>query len=144
MSCHVMMSWCQQCNVTEPIGRSAPKFSGASDLSRLSGQSGAAQSLSCPAQASPPPSHRSRLGLLYSSWVSWSISPHFNINLKCCLSEPVGTSAPRFSSSSESLGVFRSATGKSFNFVCPAQASPVPSHRLGKLSQKPLVSLNDR
>ena len=78
----------------------------------------------------------SRLALLYSSWVSLSISADFNIYLKCCLTEPVGTSAPRFSSNSESLGVFKSATGKSFNFVCPAQASPVPSYRLGKQSTK--------
>ena len=90
----------------------------------------------------PPLLPLTGLGLLYytapGSPDSWSSSPHSNLNPNCCLIEPVGTSAPRFSSNSESLGVFKSATGKSFNFVCPAQASPVPSHRLDTISQKPL------
>ena len=43
--------------------------------------------------------------------------------------ESIGTSAPKFGSNSESLGVFKAAMTESFNFVCPAQSSPVPSFR---------------
>ena len=51
----------QVCNMQtfiEPIGGSAPKFSGVSDLSRLLGKSSHSQTLSCPAQGSPVPTFR--------------------------------------------------------------------------------------
>ena len=45
-------------NLSEPVGGSAPKFSGNSHLSGLIGKKNHFQTLSCPAQGSPVPTFR--------------------------------------------------------------------------------------
>ena len=67
--------------------------------------------LVCPAQGSPVPSHRSVL--LSSS----------------SLAEPVGGSAPKFSTDLTTSGVKRPSNSP-FSLSCPAQGSPVPAYRL--------------
>ena len=43
--------------------------------------------------------------------------------------EPIGGAAPKFSSSSKSIGIFEEHGGESLALVCPAQAYPLPSFR---------------
>ena len=43
--------------------------------------------------------------------------------------EPIGGAAPKFSSSSKSIGTFEEHGGESLALVCPAQAYPLPSFR---------------
>ena len=43
--------------------------------------------------------------------------------------EPVGGAAPKFSSSSKSIGTFEEKGGEPLALVCPAQAHPLPSFR---------------
>ncbi len=52
---------------------------------------------------------------------------HGNFSLFCV--EPIGSAAPKFSTSSETLGSYKVLTGVQFALLCPAQASPVPGFR---------------
>ena len=75
--------------------------------------------LVCPAQGSPVPSHRL-------------------VNLsRFSLAEPVGGSAPKFSTDLTTSGVKRSSDA-AFSMSCPAQGSPVPAYRL---YLKPVLTL---
>ena len=65
-----------------------------------------------------------------------SLRGHFPaFNIKCqwstiIFSEPIGFSAPKFSSESKNLGDFSIEHLSSYNLNCPAQSSPAPSFRL--------------
>ena len=48
--------------------------------------------------------------------------------------EPIGFSAPKFSSDSRNLGDFSISSSSSYNLPCPAQASPPPSVRWNSLA----------
>ena len=93
----------------EPVGGSAPKFSGELKISTPEKASDEPLSLSCPAQGSPVPSFRSVLKGL-------------------TLAEPVGGSTPKFSGKLKSSTVEESFA-QPFSLSCPAQGSPVPSFR---------------
>ena len=43
--------------------------------------------------------------------------------------EPIGMSLPKFSTTSDTLGSFKSKIGKSFSLLCPAQGKPIPAFR---------------
>ena len=66
--------------------------------------------------------------------------------LHLCIAEPVGSSAPKFQSSTQSsLGTFRVHQQAAFAFTCPAQGSPTPTFRwipLKKLMHFLLVLLS--
>ena len=64
----------------------------------------------CPAQGSPVPAHR------------------FVHPSRSSLAEPVGGSAPKFSTDLTTSGVKRSSNAP-FSLSCPAQGSPVPAYR---------------
>ena len=66
--------------------------------------------LICPAQGSPVPAHR------------------FVHPSRSSLAEPVGGSAPKFSTDLTTSGVKRSSNAP-FSLSCPAQGSPVPAYR---------------
>ena len=51
------------------------------------------------------------------------------INKYRYVTEPVGGAAPKFSSSSKTIGTFDEKGGDSLALVCPAQANPLPSFR---------------
>lgn len=129
---------------SEPIGFSAPKFSSESkNLGDFSIEHLSSYNLNCPAQSSPAPSFRLVTNLLYEGlWLlddttttALGYSPHSHnksaVSIRFWILEPIGTSAPKFSTNSDTLGSFKSALGSSFNFVCPAQSSPTPSFRWG-------------
>ena len=59
-----------------------------------------------------------------------------NVNgqqLTIIFSEPIGFSAPKFSSESKHLGDFSIKHLSSYNLNCPAQSSPAPSYRLVRI-----------
>jgi hypothetical protein len=66
--------------------------------------------MSCPAQGYPIPDYRYK---------------HIFVNIP----EPVGSSIPKFSSISNTLGNFDIEEKTDFNLNCPAQGSPAPSYR---------------
>ena len=96
-------------NILEPIGGSLPKFNN-DDTKNENVLVHSKFSLSCPAQAYPVPGFRYILK-----------QEHF--------SEPVSSSAPKFTSSSVSLGSFLVDASKSHCLICPAQGSPKPEFR---------------
>ena len=53
----------------------------------------------------------------------------FHENKILFTTEPIGGAAPKFSSSSKSIGTFEEHGGESLALVCPAQAYPLPSFR---------------
>ena len=135
---------------SEPIGFSAPKFSSESkNLGDFSIEHLSSYNLNCPAQSSPAPSFRLVTNLLYEGlWLlddttttALGYSPHSHnksaVSIRFWILEPIGTSAPKFSTNSDTLGSFKSALGSSFNFVCPAQSSPTPSFRWGSVTFYP-------
>ena len=114
-SARVHQSICQFISVTlsciiEPVGGSTPKFSGKLTSSSLKEAANRPFSLSCPAQGSPVPSYR------------------YNLNKHSLHAEPVGGSAPKFSSSQTSAG-FTTRLQSTFSLSCPSQRSPIPSYR---------------
>ena len=109
----------------EPVGGSAPKFSGELKISTPEKASDEPLSLSCPAQGSPVPSFRSVLNVL-------------------TLAEPVGGSTPKFSGKLKSSTVEESFA-QPFSLSCPARGPPF--HRLGRfyfslIFQNPLGALH--
>ena len=98
-------------DLLEPVGGSSPKFSGDQTIRVLSKASSMPLDLICPAQGSPVPAHR------------------FVHPSRSSLAEPVGGSAPKFSTDLTTSGVKRSSNAP-FSLSCPAQGSPVPAYRL--------------
>jgi hypothetical protein len=99
----------------EPIGGAKPKFSQETEIFQFTKSSRTSLALLCPAQGHPLPSFRLvRPGIF--------ISPQF-------FKAPIGGTKPKFSQESESL-TFTKSSGTKLALLCPAQASPVPSHRL--------------
>ena len=103
--------------LTEPVGSSAPKFTLKRDGERRGVMSGSPFDMSCPAQGSPVPAFR-------------LVLPTFLIT------EPVGGSAPKFSSDAKTSGIDRAAM-HSLSLACPAQGSPVPAYRYFSLGDHP-------
>ena len=97
-------------NISEPVGLSLPKFSSSRESQKFKLQSKLNYNLNCPAQGSPIPVFR--YGIIFA---------------KTYL-EPIGSSAPKFSSSSEAQK-FRVRSSQSYNLNCPAQGSPTPMFR---------------
>ena len=126
---------------SEPIGSSIPKFSTNQVTSGFVSKSMTAFALTCPAQGNPTPSYRSVVSSLQSLFcyvflkIFSSINPllalnNFSVKITFPSSEPIGSTAPKFSSSSNSLGDFAVTQTLSHSLSCPAQASPTPSFRL--------------
>ena len=93
----------------EPIGSSAPKFPSSRVTSGFVELSHKPISLSCPAQGFPVPSIR------------------YVILRNLVISEPIGSSLPKFLSKSIDVLVIKSS--EMINLVCPAQGYPLPSFR---------------
>ena len=114
----------------EPVGSSAPKFSGSDYLLGTENEENTAIRLSCPAQSFPTPSFR-----FVRAFVKLPIPIEFilcisNSSLKQCLQfiAPIGGSVPKFSSETDGSKLFRPAM-LAISLTCPAQAYPVPTFR---------------
>ena len=97
-------------NILDPIGSSLPKLSSVSIEVKVSKQS-TPLSMGCQAQGHPIPNFR------------------YDIKLFIYFLEPVGSSLPKFSSTSNSLGNFDIDEQSTYNLNCPAQGSPAPNFR---------------
>ena len=93
-------------------------------------------SVTCPAQASPPPFFRlKKFKSARQSQLRESRSPHSRFVCQTMyISEPVGGSAPKFSEKSSGF-VLTEKSARPFSLACPAQGSPTPSYRsVGQMS----------
>ncbi|MPC33058.1 hypothetical protein E2C01_026397 [Portunus trituberculatus] len=99
----------------EPLGLSSPKFPSADTSRSQSLHAATAISLSCPAQAHPPPQFR--------IWNCFALLSPF-----LTLTEPVGLSTPKFPNIDVSRTQVR-RVGTSFPLLCEAQAHPSPAFR---------------
>ena len=104
--------------LSEPVGSSIPKFSSKMNLVAFEEKVENSVALTCPTQGSPLPSFR--LGLLLLLCMFFISSVFFL--------EPVGGTAPRFSSTRKSES-YQKPSGLALSLSCPAQASPLPSFR---------------
>lgn len=108
--------------LTDPVGAKAPSFSSDSKTSSYTRTIGSSFSLLCLAQGYPTPHFRSVMRAEYK-------------NGTFLFSDPVGSKAPSFSTTSISA-TFKMRFGQGFSLLCPAQGFPPPAFKYVKRCKK--------